>query len=98
MSAPVIHHFQNRVMGRFHGAGATSPETARKLEEIGQRESLVFKYLCARGVIVQAGGGLYYLDPVGERRFRKRRFRLVATVLGVVLAALATMLLFTVCQ
>jgi len=83
MTAPVVHHMQNRVMARFHRADAVRPDSARTLEELGQRESLVFKYLCRRGVIVQAGPGRFYLDPVREQEFRRRRFWFVVAVIGI---------------
>ena len=82
MSAAVI--YQNRVMRRFHDAGAVGPDRAKTLTEIGQRRSLVFRYLCARGVIAQAGPDSYYLAPAQESLFRKRRLRRAVTVLLVV--------------
>ena len=91
MSAAVI--YQNRVMRRFHEADALQPGRARTLAELGQRESLVFKYLCLRGVIISAGSGRYYLDPIREQDFRGRRFRFTLMLLGfglsVAVAALA---------
>ena len=89
MSAPVVHHLQNRVMRRFHQRQAVGATNAKTLQDIGQRRSLVFQYLVKRGVIVQNGPGLYYLDPESEADFRRRRFRFVVIVLGVGLIILA---------
>ena len=36
----------------FHTAGAVSPEAAASLGQVGVRDSLVFRYLRSRGVIV----------------------------------------------
>ena len=35
MSAPVIHHLQNRCLRRFHDAGAQDAKSARRLNEMG---------------------------------------------------------------
>ena len=94
MGAPETHFLQNRVMRRFHKANAVGPGQAKPLSDVGQRESLVLKYLCFRGVIVRDGPGLYYLDPAGEKDFRRRRFRFTVTVLGVGLVVGALLLVF----
>ncbi|HAU38830.1 MAG TPA: hypothetical protein DCX07_14080 [Phycisphaerales bacterium] len=92
MTAAVIHHSQNRVMKRFHETGAIRPEQAKTPAEIGLRESMVFRALCRRGVIRPVEAGRFYLDPVAETDFRRRRFRFTVTVLGIGLAALLTAL------
>jgi hypothetical protein len=79
-------------MRRFHVADALQPDRARTLVELGQRESLVFNYLCLRGVIIPAGSGRYYLDPIREQDFRRRRFQFVLIVLVFGLSAMAAAL------
>ena len=59
MSAPVIHHFQNRCLRRFHDAGATDATSARPLAEMGISDSLVFRYLRFRGIVCEAEPGEY---------------------------------------
>lgn len=98
MSAPVVHHLQNRVMRRFHQRQAVGATNAKSLQDVGQRRSLVFRYLVRRGVIVQNGSGLFYLDPESEADFRRRRFRFVLIVLGAGLIALAVVALVVLLQ
>ena len=96
MSAAVVHHQQNRCMRRFHDAGAVSPGTAATLGHVGVRDSLVLRYLRSRGVIVDAGGERFYLDPDAERRFRQRRFVFVVRVLAVGLIVIVVLIAFAV--
>ncbi len=91
MSAPVIHHLQNRCLRRFHDAGATDAKSARLLAELGVGDSLVFRYLRFRGVVREAEPGRYYLDAEAEKNFRLKRFQFTLAVMScgvVVLAAL----------
>lgn len=85
-------------MRRFHDAGAVSPATAATLDEVGIRDSMVFRYLRSRGVIVDAGGGRFYLDPDAERKFRQRRFVFTASVLAVGLGVILVLVLFAMAR
>ena len=80
-------------MRRFHEAGADSPETAATLDQVGVRDSLVFRYLRSRGVVVDAGGERFYLDPDAERKFRQRRFAVGVSVLAVGLVVILVLIL-----
>jgi hypothetical protein len=53
---------QNRLMRRFRDAEATDPKSAITLEDIGCRNSWVFRRMVARGVFIETGKGQYYMD------------------------------------
>jgi len=85
MSAAVIHLKQNRLMRNFCSAGATSPATARMPEDIRCRQGWIFRRLVARGVVVPAGNGKFYMDEEAAQTFVQRRRLMVLLVVTVVL-------------
>ena len=93
MSAPVIHHFQNRCLRRFHDAGATDATSARPLAEMGISDSLVFRYLRFRGVLREAEPGRYFIDAEAERIFRRKRFQFTLAILSCLVVVLASLLI-----
>jgi hypothetical protein len=86
MSAPVVIAKQNRLMRRYRQAGATAPESACVPEDIGCRDSWVFRRMVFRGVFVEAKPGQFYIDEIAAGEFvRLRRARMLwwlAIVLG----------------
>ena len=96
MSAPVIHHFQNRCLRRFHDAGATDATSARPLAEMGISDSLVFRYLRFRGIGCEAEPGEYYLDAQAEKNFRRKRLQFSLAVVSCVAVVIAAMLILFV--
>lgn len=76
-----------QTVSRFRVAGATFPENARSLADLGVRNGIAVKLLRRRSVLVDAGGERYYLDEVGYERWRKRRRIILAVVLGVIAIA-----------
>jgi len=82
---------QNKYIRRFQEAGAVSPETAMDLDQIGCRESLVFRRLVDRGIFKATLQGKYYIDIEAAGEFRKgRRARaLMALLIVTTLAAVA---------
>jgi hypothetical protein len=81
---------QNRYMRRFREAEAFTPERTVTLADIGERNSFVFRALVRRGVIVDAGGGRYYLDreradALVERRRQVVLWVAIAGVIGLAL-------------
>ena|SRR5579884_1579807 len=77
-AAAVIIARQSRYLRAFQQAGATSPERARSLAELGLEDSFLFRGLLRRGYVVAAAGG-YYVDPVRVAE-RRRRARLLAAI------------------
>ena len=96
MSAPVIHHLQNRCLRRFHDAGAEDAKSARRLNEMGIADSLVFRYLRFRGVVREAESGQYYLDAEAERNFRRKRFQFTLAVLSFGVVVIASLVILFV--
>ncbi len=81
MDTPVIiHSLQNHCMGQFHQVGPLDPSSARPLAAIGCWTSLTCRRFLAAGVIVQAKGDRYYIDPTAETRFRTRRLKATITL------------------
>lgn len=93
MSAPVIHHFQNRCLRRFHDAGATDATSARPLAEMGISDSLVFRYLRFRGIVCEAQPGEYYVDAQAEKNFRHKRLQFSLAVVSCFVLVLASLLI-----
>jgi len=91
MSGAVVIIKQNRLMRDFADAGATSPKTAAVPEDIGCRQSWVFRRLVSRGVFVPVEDGRFYLDVVAADEFKRRR-RTWAVV--VIVAALLVFVLW----
>jgi hypothetical protein len=78
-AAAVIIARQNKYLRAFQQAGATAPECARDLADLGLRDSRIFRGMLRRGYVMAAAGGFYVnLVRVAERR---RRARLVAAIL-----------------
>jgi hypothetical protein len=84
---------QNRIMRRYAEAGATTPEKARRPEDLGLRESWIFLRLVNAGVLVECGEGRYRIDPEAVRIFVARRRRRAIVLLAVAGALLAAWLL-----
>ncbi len=88
-AAAVIVASQNRYLRAFQRAGATGPETACSLADLGLRESLIFRGLLRRGYIVEAPGGYYVnLARVAERR-RRARILAIVSILAVMVCLAA---------
>ena len=80
-----------QAVSRFRVAGATTPENARSLADLGVRNGVAVKLLRRRDILVDAGSERYYLDEAGYERSRKRRRIILAVMLAV--AAIATIVL-----
>lgn len=82
----IIAARQNKYIRRFQEAGATAPDRARALDEVGCRDSLVFRGLTARGVFVAGPDGRYHLDPAAAEAFMARRRAVVLTAVAIAVA------------
>ena len=85
---------QNKYIRRFQEAGAVSPETAVDLEQIGCRESFVFRRLVERSVFLATPQGKYYIDINAAEAFRKSRRERALTALVIVVALAAAAIYF----
>src|SRR4051812_2487395 len=91
-AAAIVVKKQKDIVRAYERAQATDVSRAMAPESIDVRQSLVFKGLIRRGVLVPAGdSGKFYLDIERWAAFRKRRRALVmifmtAVVIGGVVA------------
>jgi hypothetical protein len=97
-AAAVIVARQNKLIRRFREAGATAPEFAQLPEDLGCRNSWIFRRLITRGVIVETKPGRYYVDEIAADNFmrlrRAKALGMLAIVLGLCgLAMLASRLM-----
>lgn len=95
MSGAVIVVVQNKLMRRFRQVGATSPASACAPEDIGCRNSWIFRRLAARRVFVEAKPGRYYIDEMAADEFVRMRRARMLWILAVLLALCALMVLAT---
>ena len=89
MSAAVIILKQNKLMRRFAKAGATNSATAKVPEDIGCRQSWLFRRMVARGVFIPVGDGRFYMDVQAAEEFKRRRRARLLWTLAVVVVAVA---------
>jgi hypothetical protein len=87
-AAAVILRKEHDVVASFRGAGATTPDNARRPEELGLDRHLVFHRLVTRAVLREAGEGRFYLDEASWNALRGIRRRLVMVILVVLFAAI----------
>ena len=80
-------------MRRFAEVGATLPEHAVRMEELGIRVNWVIRRMIARGVFVPVGDERYYIDLTAAERFRALRRRRILTFVELCLLILILFLL-----
>ena len=85
---------QNRLMQRFRDAKATDPKSAITLQDIGCRNSWVFRRMAARGVFIETGKDQYYMDEDAARWFVKRRKRVMLIFIAVSILVFAVVFMF----
>ena len=84
---------QRRYIAVFREHGATSPDRAVTLAELGTGKSHIFRRLVAAGVFVAMPGDRYYLSERGAEDFRQRQAQRVVWMLAGVTMALVVALL-----
>lgn len=84
VEAGLIARKRRRIIRAFREHGATSPETARSLAEVGLSEELLLHVMKLRHLIVDAGGDRFYLDTARERAIERSRRVVVAVVMLIV--------------
>lgn len=83
--AAIVAKKRRRVIRAFAQAGATSPETAKTLEELGVHDSLILQVQKMRGVIVPVDGERFYLDEARELEVARKRRAIVLIAVAVIL-------------
>ena len=91
LAVAVLMWRQRAIVSRFRHAAATDATHARTLGELGIRRGAVLRRLGRHGVLVDTGGGKYYLDEATYARRRALRRKIAAAVLvAVALFAIVT--------
>ena len=89
VAAGIIARKRKRIIRAFREHGATSPETARSLVEVGLTEGLLVHVMKLRHVIVDVGGARFYLDTERERQVeRTRRATVTVLVIAVIIVVI----------
>ena len=90
----VIIMRQNRIIRAFREAGATFADNAKLLADLRRRNSLVFRRLVSKGVIVKCDNEKYYIDNRAADTFLINRRRKVLIALFVTVASIVLILQF----
>ncbi len=90
-SGAIMASQSRKIVRSFQTREAYSSATARTIEELGIRHSLIFRRLVRKGVIVESGSGKYYLDKDRLEQYTQIRrkigfFILLAIVLALLIA------------
>jgi hypothetical protein len=85
---------QNQYMRIFRKAGATDRAHAKPAGDLGVRENSIFRGLVNQGVLVDAGGGAYYLDMSAAEDFVARRRKKAFFMFVIILFVLLILFLF----
>jgi hypothetical protein len=85
---------QNQYMRIFRKAEAVDRGRAKPLDVLGVRETGIFRRMVDKGVFVNAGGNLYYMDPNAAAEFIAARRKRVFILLVLALIALLALFVF----
>lgn len=87
-AAAAIIRREKDLVDRFRALGASSPDTARTLVQVGADQGVAWRRLLDHAVVRTTAGGMYYLDEPSWRAVTRIRRRL-ALVFGVIALVLA---------
>jgi hypothetical protein len=73
------------ILNKFRNTGTTAAYTAKTLEDLGLRQSLIFMRFLRRSVIIQVSGNKYYLNEENLTEYRNERRRLLIPILLILL-------------
>lgn len=82
--AAVIIRKERELVELFQAAGATSPATAKSLDEVGVERAWPLSRLRRRAVVREAAPGRFYVDEEVWVAMRGMRQRIIVTLLAVV--------------
>lgn len=94
MTGAVIVAQQNKMMRRFRDAEALDPDSAQRPEDIGVRNSWVFRKMVERGVFVEGADGLFHIDDQKAAEFVRQRQLRILTFSAIVLVIFIIVMLF----
>jgi hypothetical protein len=87
MSGEYIIVKQNAYIRKFRKAGATDAKQAKPLSELGIRRSGIFRRMADKGVFVEFGEDVYYMDPEAADEFVAVRRRRILIMIGLIVLA-----------
>lgn len=83
----IIARKRRHLIAAFRTHGATSPATARTLEELGLGHGTLVRIQEHRHVLVDAGNGRFYLDEAREAAVSRTRRLLLGAILLLAIGA-----------
>lgn len=81
----IIAQFK-KLINRFQHSGATSPKTAKTLEELSVKPRRMFRRLLNKGVISHAGAEKYYLNETNLQEYNQYRRIKIIIVFAILIA------------
>jgi hypothetical protein len=91
-AAAIIIRKERDIVDLYRQAGATSPATARRPDDLGIHHRVAFNILVRRAVLREVSDGRYYLDEPSWEALRTLRHRIAALTIIVVLVVLGVMI------
>jgi hypothetical protein len=82
--AAVILRRERELIDLFRDAGATTPATAKSLDDIGVMQAWPLSRLRRRAIVREAAPGKYYVDEEVWQAMRGMRQRIVLTLMAVI--------------
>jgi hypothetical protein len=89
--AAIVAMKRKAIIRAFRDSGATRPDAARTLQEVGLPPSLLTKVLKLRHVLVEVADGRFYLDTRREEETARTR-RIIAALLTLALVVVLVVL------
>ncbi len=91
VAAGIIARKRKKIIQAFREHGATSPEKARTLADVGLSEGLLLHVMKLKHLIVNVGGDRFYLDTAREQTVDRTR-RVVMAVIALVVVVIVVVL------
>lgn len=95
-AAAVIILRRKRLIRRFRELGATSPDRAIAIADVGLRPSWIFDQMVARGVFVRTGDGRFHMNEPAATAFLQAQRRRVRVFGGILLLIFLIFLLASI--
>lgn len=87
IAAIIVVAVNKRLINRFKDTGATNPNSARSLDELNTRRSLIFRRYVRRGILIEFNSR-YYLDEQRLAEYKSKKRRILIPVIILLLAVL----------
>ena len=91
VTAGIVARKRRKIVRAFREHGATSPETAKSLADVGLSEGLLLHVMKLKHLIVNVGGDRFYLDTAREQAVERAR-RVVVAVVALVVVVIVVVL------